>query len=337
MAGMTDFNLDIAWKALRSQPDDVEWAMIPITQPGIFTAHAARKFPGDLEALTIDFPGTSISVSRRLPEGGGFEVVRPNASTTGSPVSAVALVRHPAGALEMFKVMATDILTLLDRNRDLTSSVLINRFLERIEAWQVFMQPPRDGPLDIEAQTGLFGELKFLGTLLDHNTPGQLAVDAWDGPLQGAQDYRINGAGVEVKSTTTTEGFVAKIQSLEQLDDGEASPLFLVALRLNESSGGCTLPELVGVLRRRLHTDGSRSMFDRKLLAVGYHDDHLENYDRCLTVTETRMYRVDASFPRLFRGNIANAIRRACYEIDIDSFDATQVSEAALFQGIGLE
>lgn len=337
MAGMTDFNLDIAWKALSSQPDSVEWAMIPVMQPGVFTAHAARKFPGDLEALVIDFPGSSISDSRRLPEGGGFEIVRPQTAAPPSPTSAIALVRHPAGALEIFKVMATDILTLLDRSRSLPAGALVNRFLERVVAWQLFMQPPRNGPLSIEAQTGLFGELRFLDQLLDHNMPGQLAVEAWDGPMHGAQDFRINGGGVEVKSSTAAEGFVAKIQSLEQLDDGEASPLFLVAFRLEASAGGCTLPELVGILRQRLDADGSRTMLDRKLLAVGYHDDHAESYDRSLTVTETRIHKVDAGFPRLFRGNIAHAIRRASYEIEIDGLDAPLIEETALFQGIGLE
>ena len=237
----------------------------------------------------------------------------------------------------MFKVMATDILTLLDRSRDLPSGVLVNRFLERVVAWQLFMQPPRNGPLSVEEQTGLFGELHFLDQLLDRNLLGQLAVDAWDGPMRGAQDYRINGGGVEVKSSTASEGFVAKIQSLEQLDDGETSPIFLVALRLVTTAGGCKLPELVGMLRERLETKGGRTMFDRKLIAVGYHDDHSESYDRCLTVTEARIYKVDAGFPRLFRGNIAHAIRRASYEIDIDGIDSAPIDEAALFQGIGLE
>lgn len=337
MAGLTDFNLDIAWKALASQPSDVQWAMIPIMQPGLFMAHAARKFPGDLEALVIEFPGSRLSETRKLPEGGGFEVVRPD-KTDGAPnASAIALVRHPAGALEMFKVMATDILALLDRSRDLSAGLLVNRFLERVVAWQLFMQPPRNGPLSMEAQTGLFGELWFLGQLLDRDMPGPSAVDAWDGPMHGAQDFRINGGGVEVKSSTATEGFVAKIQSLEQLDGGEANPLFLLALRLELATGGSTLPELVAVLRERLEPSGGQTMFNRKLLAVGYHDEHAGSYDRCLSVAQTRVHKIDSEFPRLFKGNVALAIRRASYEIDIEGSDAGLVEEAELFQGIGLE
>ena len=337
MAGMTDFNLDIAWKALSSQPDSVKWAMIPVMQPSSFTAHAARKFPGDLEALIVEFPGSSISDSRRLPEGGGFEVVRPHTPATPSSTSAIALVRHPAGALEMFKVMVTDILTLLNRSRSLPANALVNRFLERVVAWQVFMQPPSNGPLSIEAQTGLFGELLFLDQLLDRNIPSKLAVEAWDGPMCGAQDFRINGSGVEVKSSTAAEGFIAKIQSLEQLDDGEASPLFLVAFRLETSADSRKLPDLVGSLRQRLDADGSRVMFDRKLMAVGYHEDHVASYSRGLTLIETQIYKVGLEFPRLTRGNIAPAIRRANYEIDIGGLDAPLVDEAGLFQGIGLE
>lgn len=337
MAGTTEFNLDVAWRALASHPANADWVMIPIMQPGLFSANAARRFPGDLEALVIDFPGIRVSETRRLPDGGGFEVVRPSANDAASSTSAIALVRHPAGELQMFKMMSTDILEFLDRNRDKSAPVLLNSFLDRVVSWQLFMQPSRGGPLSFEEQIGLFGELCVLGQFLDRNMSGQLAVEAWDGPMHGAQDYRINGCAVEVKSSAASEGFVAKIQSLEQLDDGEAINLFLVALRLEMNPVGSTLPELVEILRERLGPNVERAMFNRKLLAVGYNDDHSEAYDKRLRVANMLIHKVDANFPRLFRGNINHAIRRASYEIDIDGIEVSLFEEDNFFRAIGLE
>lgn len=337
MAGQTEYELTIAWKALSSGSDGAEWKLIPVRQPSTFTAHAARRFPQDLEALVIGFPSAVVSSTRKLPEGGGFEVMRSKSDDDGLGRSAIALVRNPSGPLDIFHTMASDILALLDRNQSLSPPTLVDRFLDRVVAWQLFMQPPRNGPLGPDAQTGLFGELCFMRRLLDRNMPGVLAVGAWDGPLHGAQDYRIGPGAVEVKSSTAVEGFNAKIQSLEQLDDTECSPLFLLALRFAEDPRALTLPELVAELRERLADEGARAPFDGKLLAVGYHDDHAGAYARRLALTEERAFRVGPGFPRLFRGNIAAPVHRAAYEIEIDGVEAGLADQDALFQELGLE
>lgn len=337
MAGQTEYELGIAWKALSSHDDGAEWKLIPIRQPASFTAQAARRFPDNLEALAIGFPGKGIGSNRKLPEGGGFEVLRTTIENHGFDSSAIVLVRNASGPLEIFHAMASDILALLDRNRLASPPVLVNRFLDRVVAWQLFMQPPREGPLGPEAQTGLFGELCFMNRLLDSGMSGLLAVDAWDGPMRGAQDYRIGSGAVEVKSSTAAEGFNAKIQSLEQLDDMECHPLFLVALRFTDVPEGQTLPELVTIIRQRLAIEEGRSAFEGKLGAVGYHDDHAAAYGRRLALAEERIFRVGVGFPRLIRGNIAAAVQKARYEIELDGVDVGLTDSGALFHELGLE
>jgi hypothetical protein len=338
MAGPTEpQNLDIAWKALACDADSAAWRIIPIRQPSHFTAHAARHHPGNLEALIVSFPGAILSPTRRLPEGTGFDVMKPDAIEGVAAKSAIALVRSSSGPLDIFLSMSNDILALLDRTKDLPAPMLMERFLDRVVAWQLFMAPPRGGPLSLDAQTGLFGELYFLRTLLDRDVPASHAVIAWDGPLHGAQDFRIGSGAVEVKSSAAIEGFAAKINSLEQLDDSDGNPLFLLALRFEIQLGSIRLPDLVSQLRERFSSEGTLTPFEGRLRAVGYEDIHASDYDRPLALTEQRAFRMGQGFPRLFRGNIAAGIRRGSYEIEIDATVTGLVTEDELFASLGLK
>ena len=67
--------------------------------------------------------------------------------------------------------------------------------------------------------------------------PGQVSVeintlDAWQGPLNGLQDFFIGTGAIEVKATIAPQGFPAKISSLDQLDETQRQPLFLAGVRL---------------------------------------------------------------------------------------------------------
>jgi hypothetical protein len=338
MAGQTEpQNLDIAWKALASEVDSAAWRIIPIRQPSRFTAHAARHHPGNLEALIVSFPGAILTSTRRLPEGSGFDVIKPEAIVDVPDGSAIALIRNSTGALDIFLSMSNDILALLDRSKDLPSAMLMESFLDRVVAWQLFMAPPSGGPLSLDAQTGLFGELIFLRSLLEHNVPGNHAVSAWDGPLHGAKDFRIGSGAVEVKSSLAAEGFAAKINSLEQLDDSDGCPLFLIALRFEIHLGALRLPDLVTHLRERLTADGSLMLFNGRLRSVGYDDSHADSYDRPLALSEQRIFKIGSGFPRLFTGNVPASIRRGSYEIEIDANVPGLVTECELFTSLGLK
>lgn len=330
-------NLEFAWKALAQDVEKAEWRIISLRQPSGFTVHAARHYPENAEAVIISFLNVKLSDTRRLPEGAGFGVIRPSQIEGINESSSIALVRSPSGALDIFASMADDILGLLDRFGDLPAAVLMEKFIQRVVAWQLFMASPGGRSLSLDAQTGLFGELMFLSQLLDRGMQASYAVSAWDGPLHGAQDFSFGEVSIEVKSSAAKEGFIAKINSLEQLDDSDGNPLFLIALRLEEQPGSLRLPELIANLRHRFLLAHSLNSFDGRLRAVGYDDAHADEYNRSLALTEMRAFRIEPGFPRLFSGNIPSGVRRGSYEIEIDDTVTGGINECELFKALGLE
>lgn len=336
MAGQIDRDFEVAWKALATVEGDGEWSLIAIRQPRHFSTHAARYRPDNLEALVLGFPASTPIPTALTPEGGGF-TVRVAEIDIEQPRPAIALVRTAAGPLDIFGTMVADLLDVIDAGENVSPSVLANRLVGRIVAWQSFMAPPTGGPLSVEAQTGLFGELLFLRELLVTGVPAPSAVTAWEGPLHGAQDFRLGSGAVEVKSSVASEGFVAKIQSLEQLDDSDRAPVFLLALRLKEDDASLSLPELVRSVRGELSIQGSTHAFDVRLSATGYHADHEPIYARRLRPAQRRIFRVGPGFPRLFSGNIASRIRRASYDIEIDEMIDAVVDDEAMFSELGLK
>lgn len=335
MAGQTDRDFEVAWKALATVEGDGEWSLIAIRQPRHFSTHAARYRQDNLEALVLGFPA-STPVPLALPRDGGGFTVRLAEIDMEQPRPAIALVRTAAGPLDIFSTMVADLLEVIDAGDDLSPPVLAKRLVGRIAAWQSFMAPPTGKPLSVEAQTGLYGELLFFRELLSTGMPASLAVAAWDGPLHGAQDFRLGSGAVEVKSSVASDGFVAKIQSLEQLDDNDRTPVFLLAFRLQEDAESPSLPELVHSVRGALSTQGSTHAFDVRLSATGYHADHEPIYARRLRPRQRRILKVGPDFPRLFSGNIASRIRRASYEIEIDDIVNAVVDNETMFSELGL-
>ncbi|MCX6732890.1 MAG: PD-(D/E)XK motif protein [Candidatus Roizmanbacteria bacterium] len=127
-----------------------------------------------------------------------------------------------------------------------------------------------------------------------------------------------NGA-VEVKTTLSSFGFRAKINSLEQLDDALVQPLFLAGIRLALNINGITLPELINDLRNILSkTPESIAMFNSALLSIGFIEDKTNYYKRRFLLEEKRIMRVSGDFPRIIDSKISNEIRKVKYVLDLD-------------------
>ena len=73
--------------------------------------------------------------------------------------------------------------------------------------------------LSQEAEVGLFGEMVVLKALLEAGVPVEVVLNAWQGPLDGLHDFLIGSGAIEVKTTLSTNGFPATVNSLEQLDE----------------------------------------------------------------------------------------------------------------------
>lgn len=310
--------LQAAWRALAGHPESEGWRTIPIARKSPCKVLAGRHFPGNEEALLVGFAPTRLPPPNLLPQGRGFLVSREE--VPGQPGHVwVALRRQQAGRLDLFAMMALDVLGALEQLSDASNERLVEVFLSRIAAWQEFMRRDSDGVLSPEAEVGLTGELELLNGLLDSNLPAPVALQAWQGPLDGLHDFTFGTGAIEVKSTISPAGFPAKISSLDQLDDTIASPLFVAGVRLALDSAGNSLPDMVSALRTRLAESPSALVtFNTRLLHAGYLDDVADRYTRRFTPAGTRFLVVSDRFPRLTRATTPAEIRTARYELDLE-------------------
>jgi hypothetical protein len=329
--------LAAAWRALAGSRAVEGWRTIPIVPVGPCRLLAGRHFPGNEEALLVGFANIRIPPPGQLPQGRGFVVSEADLGHQGVGRVWIALCRQSAGSLDLFSMMADDVVATLEALKATEEDRVFKVLLGRIWAWQDFMQQGGDGVLGPDAEVGLFGELETLRSLLSAGLPASVATDAWQGPLDSVHDFILGTGAIEVKSTVSPGGFSALINSLEQLDDSLTRPLFLAAVRLALHESGLTLPEQVEALRDRLREHPAAvGRFDSRLLHAGFLDAAADRYSRRFHRVQSRLLPVSEGFPRLTKGNVPIQVRGARYELDLDLVVADDVALEAALQQLGL-
>lgn len=320
MTGWTEDGLLRSWRALARQQHAADWQFVHLTDVGSVAVEAGCHFPGGREALIVSFPRMTLPGPGGLPDGKGFDVVTVRDERLFGDRTAIALVRRVEGSLDIFTVVTTDVLRCLDAAGTTTPRELAQLFVGRVADWQAFMARKRR-PLSPEKQLGLMGELWFLDRMMQSKLGGA-AVDCWQGPLHAAQDFHITTGAVEVKSSLSGGTFLAKINSIEQLDT-ERSPMFLAALTFEVADDGTGLIGMVAHLRERMAEAGLSRVFEALLLVSGYQDEHAEHYRRKLLFVDGRIFDVGDDFPCLRRATVPAQIRRAVYTLDVDALEQT--------------
>lgn len=324
MAKLID-EIQLAWNSIQTAQGTSGWNTVAVlpSHPGRF--RAGRNFPDQCEALLAGFRTSVISRNEKLPEGLGFHVTLVNSEQDG--LVWLALTRSPNGNLELFSAMVSDVLQAILATGNGDHSRELRAFLGRIRAWQEFM---RKGavPLSAENEIGLVGELTVLEKMLDVGMAPETAISAWSGPLDGLRDFELGFGAIEVKTTVASAGLVAKIGSLEQLDDTNCKPIFLGAVKYALTESGQTLPEKISAIRALLESDPiTLSEFDDRVLAAGYMPAHSPQYHRRFSLRQIAILEVGENFPRLMHGNVKPGVISARYEINL---------EPLLSQDIGL-
>lgn len=321
------------WRALKDVEGE-EWALSPLYKSGAVIFQAGRSFPGSREAIVVDFPQGTFKPVDRLPGGGGFDVKRLPTRPGKEGREAIALVRLIDGSHELFDLMAVNVLRHLEHLGGVTPRATLDAFFVRVRDWQEFMANQRRRPLSTEQQAGLMGELLMLEALVAHTGSALVALDSWQGPLKSAQDFHVGGGAIEVKSTAKAQGFIARINSIDQLDS-ERWPMFLCATRFAEDETGETLTQCVTRLREIMESSGARKQFDALLLLSRYMDEHSDRYTRKLLAGDMPCFLVEDEFPCLRRAIVPEQIRNAQYDLDIESVPIEPKSREAMFQLLG--
>ncbi len=334
MTGWTEDGIARAWRALARQEGAEDWRFVHLTDMCVVSVEAGCHFPLGREALIVSFPGSWPVNPARLPEGKGFDVSCIEGQSVFTSKTAIALVRRPEGSPDIFAIMVVDVLRTLETVASGAGRDVMEAFLERVREWQAFMARTHR-PLSSDAQIGLLGELWMLKLLADTSI-GAGALDCWQGPLRAAQDFHIRGGAVEVKSTVRTGSFLARINSIEQLD-GDRAPIFLCAFRFEENTDGISLVGLVTELRERFGLAGVQRGFEALLMVMGYLDEHAILYGRTLTLKDARAVRAEGDMPRLTRASLPAAIRSAAYVLDLDALEVPSIGLSELINEFGLD
>lgn len=312
-------DLGTAWRALADASSAMSgWRSIPIFSKLSCRVLAARHLPGNEEALLIGFRSLRIIPNDLLPEGRGFQVriLEPGPEVDGCKW--IALLRQPAGSLEMFIIMSSDVITTLEAVGETDDNQMVGIFLARIKAWQRFMERSQGGVLSSEAEIGLHGELIVLTSLLKLGVAPSRAVEAWQGPREGLHDFKIGIGALEVKSTISQTGFPATISSIEQMDNSMVNPLYLAGVRLRLDQSGKSLVERIDQVDELLREDRSaKASFEILLIHAGYSPLMGANYSKRFAHVNTVIFQVDDAFPKLIRSNVPTEILKVQYQIDL--------------------
>lgn len=329
--------LRAAWRALAGGREGEGWQTIPVTIYAPCTLFAGRRMPSGEEAVLIGFRSIRTVPDSHLPQGHGFEVLRLRTDPTGGDRLMLALARRTGGSLELFAMMAEDLLSLLHGCAAAGEDRVLQRFLARIRAWQDFMDRHMEDVLSAEAEQGLFGELVLLEHMIEAGVPARDILDAWQGPLDGLQDFMLGVGGIEVKTTLSASGFPATVSSLEQLDESMRQPLFVAAIRLALHPSGRTLPEMADVIRATLDDDqAALETFEIRLIQAGLLRAAAGRYMRRFLHASSAILAVQGNFPRLTRATVHTAIRKARYEIDLDLAGTEDVGLERALESVGV-
>ena len=328
--------LRAAWRALSSEWPREGWRTISITVRAPCTLLAGVRMPSGEESLLIGFRGIRTVPDSRLPQGRGFEILRLQNDPTSSDQLMLALTRREGGSSELFAMMAEDLVGLVDSCSAMEEDGVLQSFLERIRAWQDFMDRHRETVLSAEAEQGLFGELVVLERMIESGVPVTKLLDAWEGPRDGLQDFMLGGGGIEVKTTIAADGFVARVSSLDQLDENLRQPIFIAAVRLALHPSGMTILEMADAIRQRLRRKQSGlETFEIRLMQAGLVRVPAKHYTRRFLHASTACLALHKDFPRLTRANVHSSIRTARYEIDLNIAGADDVGLKKALESLG--
>lgn len=326
----------LAWLSLSGDDEIPGWQAIPLPSAGPIEVQAGRCSPNNAEAVLFTFPSARLARAEKLPEGKGFLVEK--AGTMEQKVLQLALTRQLEGNLEQFTAMVCDVVGTMDEVAEWSSSEsnLLQVLIRRIRAWQQFMSR-HTGLLGPEEELGLVGELYFITVLLDSCVPAMDILNAWVGPDDASQDFHLGDGAIEVKATMSSSGFPVKIGSLEQLDDGVASPLFLAAIKFTRQESGLTLPDMIAEIVSKIKDEPDAvNFFRERLMCVGYCESHSGCYTRKYEVKEKCLFSVSEDFPRMTTGSVPAGITRALYEINLNQVRDYQVDLNSVLKKLGV-
>jgi hypothetical protein len=192
--------------------------------------------------------------------------------------------------------------------------------IQRYKQWSRLLETQKSGLMSEQSRKGLIGELLFLESRFMLADAPLAIIQGWAGADNADQDFVYTDGWFEIKSVNFSASSIS-ISSLEQLDCVDDGTLVIQRIeRVSpERANAFSLNDVVYRLFALLATESDAlDLFRAKLTSYGYIDLH-EYSEQKYYHSETILYRVDSSFPRLTAKNVPTQISAAHYELSLPS------------------
>jgi len=189
---------------------------------------------------------------------------------------------------------------------------------QRLGRWGDFFAEAGTLGLAVPAQRGLFGELWLIETQLAPVMGICRALRVWVGQRHAHQDFQLEMAAIEVKTSIAKQLIEVRIANERQLDDRGLPALYLAVLLLTElENAGESLPQRVRKIREQAEQAGCLHELEERLLAAGYLDEQAGMYNRGYVLRAFHAYRVADGFPRLLEEDLPEGIGEVSYSVSL--------------------
>ena len=332
----TDLLLTIKriWNSLQNETDNQNgWKLLKLEAFPSGSVFAGRHYPDNTESVVFTFTELETTSFNQLPEGNGFEV-RSFTDKNLFSGTGLAINRKPGGNFELFFKMVEDVLGIASTRTENNSHKTVKLILDRIKAWQKFMQFNGNTKLTLEQEIGLWGELEFIQKAISFALSPSSVISAWKGPLDELHDFSFGNQHVEIKTSSSINGFSINIGNLDQLMPQSDNELYLQAFLLKKDSGK-TLNEQIDSVKQILIVEPDiLTHFQSLLLRSGYSSDDADKYTQTYHVISERMFVVDQYFPCIHRGNVPASVQTARYTLDVNRIDVSSKLLNDFFEGV---
>ena len=187
--------------------------------------------------------------------------------------------------------------------------MLINRYY----SWRKMLQS-KHSILHEQEIMGLIGELLFLRDFMIPTYGEDVALLSWSGQELTHKDFSLNDTWYEVKAINTGKTTV-KISSLEQLQSTIEGELAVFQLeKMSPAYDGVDINKLATGILNNLSTDENKDIFISKLFDSKFSFESVYS-EYVYEITLCERFNVTASFPKLTRDDVNEAIAKAQYEL----------------------
>lgn len=230
----------------------------------------------------------------------------------------------------MFSMLCEDLIES-SRNTGLPAERSLNYVLKRLANWRQLLERGLPNLLSENEVRGLCGELLILKRLFTHLGKRD-AVNAWVGPKGAAQDFQIQNAAWEVK-TTQPDATSVTISSETQLQTTSRA-ISLVVIELIESTTAVpdsfSLNSLVDQVRASLADDFDSTDVFENTLGIASYVCRQEYSTPIFFAKCIHLFSVKDDFPRLVFDQISFGVSHVKYDVSLHACEKFRINSNSL-------